>query len=91
VLILLKYSLGFVDTYWPRWTKPFLREIIEKSDELETSSTQRPLSATFGLLVIALIGLTFQILTIFFPLRELVAIWPAAAWVRMAQLLTSFS
>jgi hypothetical protein len=39
------------------------------------------LTATFGLLVIASLGLTFQIITVFFPLRQSMAVYPSAAWV----------
>ena len=80
-LVLLKYSLRVIDGYWPRWTKPFVHEAKEKSSEAETPSTRRPVIGTFSLLALATIGLTFQILNVFFPSRQPTAIYPAIAWV----------
>ncbi|EMD64693.1 hypothetical protein COCSADRAFT_87739 [Bipolaris sorokiniana ND90Pr] len=79
-LVLLRYSLRVASPYWPRWTKPLIQETQEKEDEFEAASPQRPLSATIWLLVIALIGLTFQTVYIFFPWHQPVAMYPAIAW-----------
>jgi hypothetical protein len=81
-LVLLNYSLQFIDGYWPKWTRPFVHEAKEKPSEVETPLTQQPVTGTFGLLVLATIGLTFQILNVFFPIRQPSAIYPAIAWVR---------
>ncbi|CAG5144885.1 uncharacterized protein ALTATR162_LOCUS1619 [Alternaria atra] len=79
-LVLLNYSLQFIDGYWPKWTRPFVHEAKEKPSEVETPLTQQPVTGTFGLLVLATIGLTFQILNVFFPIRQPSAIYPAIAW-----------
>jgi hypothetical protein len=80
-LVLVKYSLRLADGYWPTWTKPFVHEEKEKSSEADTSSTQQPLTGTLGLLVLATIGLTLQILNTFFFIHQPTAIYPAIAWV----------
>ncbi|CAO2652813.1 Nn.00g022240.m01.CDS01 [Neocucurbitaria sp. VM-36] len=81
-LILLTYSLRIFDAYRPGWTKPFVRETMERPDDFHTDvdSSHQSLTATFGLLMVALIGLTFQIITVFFPIRQITAIYPSIAW-----------
>lgn len=84
-LILLTYSLQIFDAYWPRWTKPFVRETKDAPSDLDADedATHRPLTATFGLLVATSIGLTLQILTIFLPFRQPMVIYSSIAWVRV--------
>jgi hypothetical protein len=61
--------------------KPFVQEKREKANELDLESGQQPLTATLGLLAIAAIGLALQGVTVFFPYRQLMAIYPLIAWV----------
>lgn len=61
--------------------KPFVQETKEDPNELGPTDSQRPLSATFGLLVVSMIGLTLQIVTIFVPHLQYNSIYPAIAWV----------
>lgn len=62
-----------------------MQEKKEKLDEFEAPSTQRPWSATIGLLITATIGLTFQTIHVFIPHHESMAILPAIAWVSSPQ------
>jgi hypothetical protein len=80
-LILVAYSLRVLRVYRPIWTKPFVQEKREKANELNPESGQQPLTATLGLLAIAAIGLALQGVTVFFPSRQLMAIYPLIAWV----------
>lgn len=52
-------------------------------DDVESTTPRRPLTATFGLLAVASIGLTVQIFNAFFPLRRSLAVFPSVAWVRI--------
>ncbi|KAF2105786.1 hypothetical protein BDV96DRAFT_655260 [Lophiotrema nucula] len=79
-LVLLSYSIRLLDAYWPRWTKPFIEELKDSPDELALSPRAPPLRATYGLLVVSAIGLALQIVTIFFPVRQISAIYPSIAW-----------
>lgn len=65
--------------------KPFVQETKDSPDDVETEldSSHPPLTATFGLLMVALMGLTFQIIAVFFPIRQIAAIYPSIAWVRI--------
>ena len=60
---------------------PFSQEKHEKHDEIEEYPAQGPSTGTLGLLAVAAIGLTSQVLNAFFPIREPMAIYPAIAWV----------
>ncbi|KAF1832529.1 P-loop containing nucleoside triphosphate hydrolase protein [Decorospora gaudefroyi] len=79
-LILLKYSLRITNSHWPIWTEPFLQETKEKTDEVEPLPDRQPLIATFGLLMVALLGLTFQALAALFVMERSMAIYPSLAW-----------
>ncbi|KAF1843379.1 P-loop containing nucleoside triphosphate hydrolase protein [Cucurbitaria berberidis CBS 394.84] len=79
-LILLTYLLRIFKAYRPAWTKSFVRETKEHSNEFEVDTPHRTLTATFGLLTVASIGLTLQIITAFFPLRQITAVYPSIAW-----------
>ncbi|KAF1946886.1 ABC bile acid transporter-like protein [Clathrospora elynae] len=48
---------------------------------MEPATVRQPLTATFGLLVVASIGLTFQVITAFFPIRQPLALYPSIAWI----------
>ncbi|EFQ91944.1 hypothetical protein PTT_11049 [Pyrenophora teres f. teres 0-1] len=87
VLLLLRYPLRITRSYWPEWTKPFSQEKHEKHAEIEEFPTPKSSTATFGLLAIAAIGLTSQVLNVFFPLREPMAIYPAIAWAITASII----
>ncbi|RMZ73353.1 bile acid transporter [Pyrenophora seminiperda CCB06] len=83
-LLLLRYPLRVTKSFWPEWTKPFSREKHEKHDEIEEASVGGSLTGTFGLLAVTAIGLTSQVLNVFFPIRELTAVYPAIAWAIIA-------
>ncbi|KAF2877433.1 P-loop containing nucleoside triphosphate hydrolase protein [Massariosphaeria phaeospora] len=59
---------------------PFIKETKEAPDEADEWPLQRGLSATYGLLTVSAVGLTLQIITIFFPYQQLAAIYPSLAW-----------
>ncbi|KAF2180532.1 P-loop containing nucleoside triphosphate hydrolase protein [Zopfia rhizophila CBS 207.26] len=80
VCILLTYALRLFNAYRPRWTKAFITETKESPDDLAPAPVRRPLFATYGLLLISLIGLVLQIITLFVPFRQLTAIYPSIAW-----------
>lgn len=77
----MRYSLRILHHYQPQWTKPFLVETKDISDELEHKSRNQPLTATFALLAVALGGLMFEIIAAFFPSRQALAIYPTLTWV----------
>ncbi|KAF2475657.1 ABC bile acid transporter-like protein [Lindgomyces ingoldianus] len=79
-LVLLTYILRLFDTYRPQWTKPFITETKESLDDLPPVSIQRSLCATYGLLFVALVGLSLQAITIFLPTQQLIAVYPSIAW-----------
>ncbi|KAF2650383.1 ABC bile acid transporter-like protein [Lophiostoma macrostomum CBS 122681] len=79
-LILLKYPLQLFSAYQPRWTKPFIRETKDTSDDLPTSTPPKVLASTYGLLAASVVGLLLQIVTIFFPDQQLAGIYPSIAW-----------
>jgi hypothetical protein len=83
-LVLLGHTLKFFDRYRPAWTKPFVKETLEASDDVAPMPERRVLPATYGLLVVCLIGLAVQIVTIFFPYRQIEAIYPCVTWVSNA-------
>ena len=58
-----------------------MHEKTERLAELEEPPTRQPLTATFGLLLVASTGLTFQIVTDFVSLHHSMAIFPSVAWV----------
>ncbi|KAJ4363024.1 hypothetical protein N0V83_010142 [Neocucurbitaria cava] len=62
--------------------KPFVQETKDSLDDVETEldSSHPPLTATFGLLMVALMGLTFHFIAVFFPIRQIAAIYPSIAW-----------
>ncbi|KAF2684468.1 ABC bile acid transporter-like protein [Lentithecium fluviatile CBS 122367] len=80
-LVLLLYSLRLLDAYRPRWTKPFVEETKTSPDELRPISSERPLPATWGLLVVSMVGLTLQIITLFLGPVNTYSIYPSIAWV----------
>jgi hypothetical protein len=80
-LILLTYSLRIFEAYRPRWTKPFLQETAEKASDEDQEPKHLPLTATLSLLATTSIGLALQIMTMFFPERQVVEAYPAIAWV----------
>lgn len=80
-LVLLTYSAWLFKAYRPKWTKPFIIEGKENPDDLGPEPTRPPLSPTYGLLLVSSIGLASQILTIFFPFRDLAEVYPSIAWV----------
>ncbi|KAF1980150.1 ABC bile acid transporter-like protein [Bimuria novae-zelandiae CBS 107.79] len=81
--VLLTYSLRIFRAHQPRWAKPFIKEEKESPDELSSISTfwRRPLSATFGLLLVSMIGLKTQILASLLPSFSFGGIYPSVAWV----------
>lgn len=81
VLILLTYAFRLFNIYRPQWTKPFIKEAKESPDDLPSTAGQNTSRATYGLLFVCLIGMSMQALTIFFPSRQLVAVYPTIAWV----------
>jgi len=85
-LVLLTYSLRLFNRYQPKWTKPFVKEEKENPDELSPPFWSRPLSATFGLLLVSMIGLTMQLLASFLPTFSYDGIYPSIAWVRHPRL-----
>ncbi|KAF9734776.1 hypothetical protein PMIN03_003396 [Paraphaeosphaeria minitans] len=80
-IVLLTYSLRIFDAYKPKWMKSFITEEKESSDELLSTFWRQPLSATFGLLVVSMIGLTMQLLASFLPVLYYSGIYPSVAWV----------
>ena len=80
-LVLLIYSAWLFKAYRPKWTKPFIVEDKESPDDLGPESTRPSLFLTYGLLLVSSVGLALQILTIFFPFRDLTEVYPSAAWV----------
>jgi hypothetical protein len=80
-LILLTYSLRIFEAYRPRWTMPFVQEAKEKAGELDPEPIHQSLTSTLSLLAITAIGIALQVLTIFFPERNTVEIYPSIAWV----------
>lgn len=61
--------------------KPFVKETKEDPDELSPTFEPRPLLATYGLLLLSMVGLSLQITTIFVPYFQLNYIYPSIAWV----------
>jgi hypothetical protein len=80
-LILLTYSLRIFDAYKPRWTKPFIQETKEKAADLDGEPKHKTPIATLSLLAIAVLGLALQVMTVFFPTRQIIEIYPSIAWV----------
>jgi hypothetical protein len=80
-LILLTYSLRIFEAYRPTWTKPFLQEKKQKTSDEAQEQTHLSLTATLSLLATTLIGLALQIMTVFFPERQVIEVYPAMAWV----------
>jgi hypothetical protein len=81
-LILLIYSLRIFEAYKPRWTKPFIQETKEKATtELDGEPKHKMPIATLSLLAIAIMGLALQVMTVFFPARRIIEIYPSIAWV----------
>ncbi|KAF2002299.1 P-loop containing nucleoside triphosphate hydrolase protein [Amniculicola lignicola CBS 123094] len=85
-LVLLTYSLRLFNVYRPQWTKPFITEPKQMPDELDPQTVAQP-AAPFGLLIVSLVGLTLQISTVFFPSRDLMAVYPLAAWAMTVTIL----
>lgn len=85
-LVLLTYSLRLFDSHRPAWTKPFIKEEKEHSDELSHAFWSRPSSSTFGLLFVAMIGLTMQVLASFIPSPSFYGLFPSITWVRVRSL-----
>jgi hypothetical protein len=81
-VVLLTYSLRIFNAYQPRWTKPFIKEKKERSDELGSMFWSLPVSATLGLLVVSMAGLTMQLLASFLPNFSYEGVYPSVAWVR---------
>jgi hypothetical protein len=79
--VLLTYSLQIFRAYQPRWTKPFIEEAKEKATDLEDEPKHPTPIVTLSLLGIVVVGLLLQILTVFFPKRQILEIYPAVAWV----------
>ncbi|KAL5385592.1 hypothetical protein DPSP01_004705 [Paraphaeosphaeria sporulosa] len=80
-IVLLTYALRIFNAYKPKWTKPFITEEKENSDELGSMLWRQPLSGTFGLLVVSMVGLTMQLLASFLPMFYYSGIYPSVAWV----------
>jgi hypothetical protein len=80
-LILLTYSLRIFEAYRPTWTKPFLQEKQQKTGDEDQEPKHLPLTATLSLLATTSIGLALQIMTVFFPERQVIEVYPAIAWV----------
>lgn len=80
-LILLTFSLQIFQTYMPRWTKPFVQEADEKASDLNELPKHQPLYTTLVLLAIAAIGLALQALTMYYPKRQIIELYPSIAWV----------
>jgi hypothetical protein len=80
-LILLAYVLKLFSQYRPQWTKTFIKEAKESQGDLPATGAYQPWSAMYGLLLVSFIGLTLQLVTIFFPFRQLIAMYPLIAWV----------
>jgi hypothetical protein len=80
-LILLTYSLRIFEAYRPEWTKPFVQETKEKSNNEDEEPKHLPLAATLSLLATTSIGFALQVMTIFFPEYQVIQVYPAIAWV----------
>jgi hypothetical protein len=88
-IVLFAYSLRIFNAYQPTWTKPFIKEEKESSDELGTTFWSLPLSATLGLLVVSMAGLTMQLLASFLPNFSYEGVYPSVAWVRHSSSLST--
>jgi hypothetical protein len=73
-LVLLRYSLRLLNSYRPRWTKPFIEETKASPDELDPPSPNVPAFALWGLLVVSSIGLALQLWAAY-------PVFPSIAWV----------
>lgn len=89
-LILLIYSLRFFRSYRPRWMKPFIQETKEKVVDLDAVPKRQIPIATLTLLAVSIVGLVLQALTIFFPTRQVIEIYPSIAWVSMLTIQLTF-
>ncbi len=58
-----------------------VKETKDHAYEMDAENTKRPLTATFTLLTLTLIGLTFQIISTFFPEYNEMIAHPSFAWV----------
>jgi hypothetical protein len=84
-LILFFYLLQLLNLRRPRWSRPFIEETKQSSDDLPTAIYHPSFWVTYCLLVLSLIGLSIQVVAIFIPSRQLTAIFPSLAWVRQSK------
>lgn len=87
--IVLLYALQLLDPYRPRWTRAFITETKSGPLESDLNPTNHAPFWTYLLLGISLTGLALQIVTIFIPFHQLVAIYPSIAWVCISTISTS--
>ncbi|KAF2637494.1 ABC bile acid transporter-like protein [Massarina eburnea CBS 473.64] len=80
-IVLLRYALRLFSTSRPSWTKPFIKEDKEEPTELASAFSCRPITATLGLLLVSMAGLTLQIISMFVPKIHLNSVFPSVAWV----------
>ncbi|KAF2275668.1 uncharacterized protein EI97DRAFT_420070 [Westerdykella ornata] len=81
VLVLLFYSFRLVTPYLPGWTKPFIREPKQSTDDLPEAAPRRRWStATSGLLIVSAVGLALQAAVVLHPYLQLDALFASVAW-----------
>lgn len=62
--------------------KPFISEPNEKIEEFPIHAKNRLPKATLSLLVVTSFGFALQVVSIFFPSRQMMSVYPAITWVR---------
>lgn len=81
VIVLFVRVLQPFHRHRPRWMRPFIHELNEKGQNLQTEDKKRFASSTAALLVIIPIGLALQVVRVLYPAYDVGGIFPALAWV----------
>lgn len=65
----------------PQWMKPFIEELDEQGEEIQSSGKKHMRRTTVALLVTAPVGLFLQVVSTLYPVYSAPAIFPTLAWV----------
>lgn len=81
ICVLTTYIIRPFLQHRPKWTRPFVQELSEVPEVLESDDKKRPEHSIIALLIACLAGLTLQLVTAMYPVFHMEALYLAASWV----------
>jgi len=81
ICVLTTYVLRPSLRHRPKWTRPFVQELNDMPEVLESDAKKHQEHSILALLIVCLAGLTLQLVMAMYPVFHMEALYLAASWV----------